>query len=58
MYVGFVFIFNIYIGLMMNYILTVLIDISICVYNYLLCKLNYDYLLFDIITTCSIWISR
>lgn len=56
MYVG--LIFNIYIGLMMNYILTVLIDISICVYNYLLCKLNYDYLLFDIITTCSIWISR
>lgn len=28
---------------MMNYILTVLIDISIYVYNYLLCKLNYDY---------------
>lgn len=44
MYVGFVFIFNIYIELMMNYILTVLIDISIYVlYNYLLCKLNYDY---------------
>lgn len=44
-YVGFVFIFNIYIyiELMMNYILTVLIDISIYVYNYLLCKLNYDY---------------